>query len=937
MKNFLLIAGVLLAQVALGQRISVKGTVTDTLSAPLPSATVVLLNPKDSTLVNFGATKADGSFELRNVVQGEYIMKVTFVAFRTHTQKISATDPSGIHVGTIRLRPQTTKMTDVEISADRIPVTIKKDTVEFDAMAFKTQQNANVEDLLKRLPGVEVESDGTIKAQGETIRRVMVDGKEFFGNDPKLATRNLPAAAIDKVQLYDRLSDQSQFTGIDDGQREKTINLTLKEEYKNGGFGNMMAGYGTDDRFQAKGNFNKFSKNRQLSLLGMGNNINEQGFSIDDYINFSGGLQQLGGGAGGGRGGAFVGGGGAGGLSAGGIPISSGARGTNGIMSTYAGGINSNNQLNKNTELNGSYFLNHIDHAILRDLERENFLPSGNFLFNQSTNQSTSNTGHRANAVLDHKLDSANSFRWTTNLNYSENTANIFSTSGTRNSEGELQNDGERLTRSESTGLNFTSSLLFRHRFAKKGRTFSSTLDVGLSRNDSEGDLMAENNFYGNDPRTELLQQINDQTSQFTSLGGNFSYTEPLGGRKYLEANYTYRQNLNKVNREVYDMENEEMVFNNQLSNRFNSDYQYHRGGVNFRVNRQNYNFTLGAAMQQTYLVGELLLTDTEIDRSFNNWLPSAQFNYSFTSSKNLRVNYQTSVQEPTVQQLQPIVDNSDPLNIYVGNPELKPAYSHRLTANYNSFNMSSMINFFSAVNVIYSSNVIANGQSIDENFVRTTRPENMDEGLTFSGNANFGFPIRKLNGRVNLSGNLVHSMSQNFLNEEVNTINRNVAGGRIRYDYRLKEFLNLNVGSNLSYTETIYTFQNALNQSFLNETHTAEAILTVKKNYQFTSNFSYMRFQDLNSDFDERIPLFNLTFSRFFLKNNSGELKISANNLLDRNIGVNQRADVNFFERETTNALGRFYMISFTYSLNKHMNPMGGGNMRRSFRMMGM
>jgi hypothetical protein len=286
---------------------------------------------------------------------------------------------------------------------------------------------------------------------------------------------------------------------------------------------------------------------------------------------------------------------------------------------------------------------------------------------------------------------------------------------------------------------------------------------------------------------------------------------------------------------------------------------------------------------------------------------------------------------------LQPIVDNSDPLNIYVGNPELKPAYSHRFTANYNSFNMSKMINFFSAVNVIYSTNVIANGQSIDENFVRTTRPENMDEGLTFSGNANFGFPIRKLNARLNFSGNAVHSMSQNFLNAEVNTINRNVLGGRIRYDYRLKEYLNINLSSNLSYTETTYTFQNALNQSFLNETHSAEAFFTLHKNYQVTTNYSYMRFQDLNSDFDERIPILNLTFSRFFLKNNSGELKISANNLLDRNIGVNQRADVNYFERETTNALGRFYMVSFVYTLNKHLNPMGGGNMRRGFRMMGM
>jgi hypothetical protein len=287
----IIFALLLISQAALAQKISIKGQVLDGDDNPLPSATVILLNPADSSLVNFGASKADGSFELKNVNRGEYMLRVTFVGHKTFSYRVSpAADQAVVDIGIAKMEEAKTELDEVVVQAEKAPVVIKGDTIEFNATSFKTNQNDNVEELLKKLPGVEVENDGTIKAQGEEVKKVTVDGREFFGRDPKLATRNLPADAVEKVQVFDKKSDQAEFTGIDDGQREKTINLELKEEKRNGVFGSLMGGYGTDNRYTGKASLNRFKKGQQLSFIGQGNNINEQGFSIGDYLNYSGGI-----------------------------------------------------------------------------------------------------------------------------------------------------------------------------------------------------------------------------------------------------------------------------------------------------------------------------------------------------------------------------------------------------------------------------------------------------------------------------------------------------------------------------------------------------------------------------------------------------------------------------------------------------------------------
>jgi hypothetical protein len=912
-----------ISSVVCAQKYSLKGQLTDTLRNPLASATILVLSSKDSSLVNFGMTNTTGFFSVRNIPKGEYVFKATYVSFRSYMQKIS-TPPEGfeIDLDTIRMEPVANELEAVEVRAERTPVTIKKDTIEFNAGSFKTKENAVVEDLLKKLPGVEVDNDGTIRAQGEQVRRVTVDGKNFFGNDPKLATKNLPANAVDKVQVFDKKSDQAAFSGIDDGQREKTINLELKEEKRHGFFGSIMGGAGTDHRFQGRTSLNKFSKGRQLSFLGMGNNVNDQGFSMDDYMNFTGGSQQMM--SGGAMRFEFNG------DNQNGVPLNFGNR-ANGIMTNYAGGVNFNNEFSKKTEINGSYFYNYLNHDKDQTSLRQNFLPSGNFTFNQNSRQHNTNSNHRVNVMLDHKLDSLNSVKLTTNISYNDTDSETKSTSENRSPDNKALNASDRLSLSSGTTSSLNSSLLWRHKFRKKGRTVSSNLQLGLSNSDRDGLLQALNHFYQPQDSVSEIMQSNFQSTDYQSYGATFSYTEPLGKRKYLEANYSYRQNLNAVDRKVYDVNNEEPVLNSQLSNQYSSNYQYHRAGMNFRLVRTNFDFTVGSSVQRTDLKGKLNKLNANIDRTFQNVLPVMRFNYDFSNTRHLNFDYETSVQEPTIQQLQPVVDNSDPLNLYIGNPNLRPAYSQSWRVNFTTFDPATFINFFSFVDVVYTRNAIVNAQSLNQQLIRTITPVNVTSSRSINSNTNFGFPIQKIKSRFNLGADYRNQNSITLLNDQENHIIQQTIGATVRYSYRYKEIFNVDLSADIDHQSTRYEF-NQPTQTFINRTYSAESNFSFLKNYQLSSTFEYLMYSNKHTAFSQSIPLLSLSVSRFMLKNKSGELKFSVSNLFNKALGVNQTASLNYLERQTTNSLGRYFMVSFTYALNKQLNPMGfrrGGMMR--------
>jgi hypothetical protein len=907
------------------QKLTIKGMLRDTADRPLEGATVMLLDGKDTSLVSFARSQATGGFEFRNVANAPYFLKATFMGLQPLNQAITSQNTDLLDLGTIRMIPVLKDLKEVVIKGERDPVTIKQDTIEYNAGSFKVQPNAVVEDLLKRLPGVEVGRDGSVKAQGQQVRRVTVDGKEFFGRDPKMATKNLPADAVDKVQVFDRKSDQAQFTGIDDGQREKTINLSLKEEKKKGVFGNATAGLGPDSRYSLKANFNRFTKTRQISFLGMANNINQQGFSIDDYMNFTGAAQKM--------------------MSGGGIrlqfnsdedaaiPLNFGGR-NNGFVTSGGAGLNYNDQLSKKTELQSSYFYNQLDQLIERETNRESFLPSGSFKTQQNTAQNTHNATHRANWTIDHKIDSLNSLKWTNNASYARNNSNTGSSSNSTNANGLLENEGTRQSNSQGNNWRINSELLWRHKFGKKGRTLSTNFTLGLEQSDRDGTLRAVNGFYnaaGQKSRIDTLRQTNTQANDRQSYGLTASYTEPLGKRQFLELNYAINFSQNNVNRQVFDVNGDgrSPKFNAQLSNQFRNDYIYQRGGANFRYNHKMYNFSTGVSVQQSSLQGDLILQNTHIARSFTNLLPNLRFQYNFATSRNLNFTYDTDVQQPSIQQLSPIVDNSDPLNIFTGNPNLRPEYNHRVSLNFFNFNQLNFSNFFAFANLNYTTNKIANAQQVDANLVRTYKPVNVKDDYTLITNLSKGFRIKAIATRVNFSTNLLLNRGITPVNDVDNRTRRLESRNTLRLEYRYKEILDLSTSGTITYNQTEYSLNKALNQSFVNQNYDVEANLKLSKNLNFSSSLDYSIYNFAGSSFNQKVPIWNASISRFLLKNKRGELKLSVVDMLNRNVGINRIAQTNFVQDERIRSLGRYYLLSFTYSLKSLMDGIPTGGMR--------
>jgi hypothetical protein len=911
------------------QTFTIKGKVADPENQGLPSATVLLLNPADSSMVNFASTNLSGGFEIRNVNRAEYLLRVTYIGYATLFELVSPPEGNVLELGELTLQNERVLLREVSISEERIPMRIKNDTIEYDALAFKPLPNEVVEDLLKRMPGIEVQSDGNVLAQGETVRRVLVDGKEFFGRDPKMATQNLPADAVSKVQVFDQRSEQSQFTGIDDGQRERTINLELKEDRKEGLFGNSSLAYGTDERFQGRTNINRFDNKGQLSILAMGNNVNQTGFSIGEYLNFSGGPQSLLGGGGGGMMQVTM----SGGSSS--IPISfDGRPSTNGLMTSWAGGANVNRKIGTQTELTASYFYNQLGHDLNQNLERENFLPTGNFFYEQQSLQDNRNYNHRLNLRFDHKFNEGSNLLLTANTSANKTAATQQSFSQTQNAENFIQNISQQLSDADGQRLNLETSLLWRQRLNKPGRTLTAGINFSTNGNEQDGSLEALNQFFGPNASEQNILQVNSLSTMNRSLGANATYTEPLKNRRFIEANYRITRNYNEVDQQVFDKVDGLEVINELLTNQYNNTYLFQRAGLNIRQVRDNFNITIGTNLQITSLKGNIVTSNQKINKNYEHVLPVVRFNYEFSNFRRFMADYETSVQEPSLLQLQPLIDNRDPLNLYVGNPQLKPSYRHRTTMRYNSFNPLTSRGFFTFVSADYVRNAITNATSVDEFLVRTVTPVNVESNLSLRGNVNFNIGLSKIKSRFNFGTTITHSQSVNVLNNVEQQIANNILGGNARYSFRPNDNFETSLTANINQQLTKYEFS-VLEQAFLNQAYGSETNWTFLKNWRLGLGFRYQIYEGRTADFDRKIPMLDFSLSRSFLKGNAGELKLSGYNLLNQDLGVTTAVDANYIQRQVTNSLGNYFLLSFTYSLNRSLNVLdgshrpGGGGMR--------
>ncbi len=904
--------------------LELSGLVQDENTEALISATVVMLSEKDSTIVSFGLTDSDGKFEIIDLHPQKYILQITYLGYNQYVQDLELNESTNL--GKIALKQQANALEDIEITAEHTPIQIKKDTIEYNAAAFQTQPHEVVEDLLRKLPGVEVEADGTIIAQGEEVQEVLVDGKEFFGNDVKIATKNLPADAIKKVQVFDKRSDMAEFSGIDDGERSKTINLQLKEDHKNGSFGSLTAGYGNHDRYSGRLSLNKFSSRLQASLIGNFNNINEQGFSVDEYISFMGGMGGLFG-----RGGRGTD-----------VPVSDGL--SNGFVVSNAGGLNLNYDLTEKTKLSFNYFLNNIENDLLSEITREYTEDITDFTFD-SSDQQTNSDSHRINVEIESEIDSTSDIKTNGSFTFNNGGLNSFNSSTAFNVTGDQDYINTTSLNSDADNFKWSGRTTYRRKMGKsQNKIFTLGLNLNQSFDDSEGDLEALNSFFqtnttgGTTTIVENLLQNQIQADDQTDYRIQASFVQPMSHNKFLEIFYERRNYDNEFLRDVTDLllnQNDK-----ELSTEYERNYFYDQYGLSYSVNSDKSQLTLEGAVQQSHLNGDIISDSLLIENSVFRFLPSLNWRYEIGQAHNIRTRYSTNVREPSLTQLQPLLDNTDPNNLYQGNPDLIPEYRHSLRLNYMKYDQFSFSSFFAFINSTYTRNKITNRTIRSERGQRTTTPVNVDYDFNVAGTVNYGTPIRKLKTKINLRNRISYSNSILFVsgfedNLPVSnqfTTDRYNGNVRLSMENRKKDIIDWNIGGSWSYNIIKYRGNTDNNQNYFDQNLFADFNYNIKNTFSFKTGID-VQFYSAQSGLDNlTVPIWKASVSTYILKN-KGQIKFSAFDLLNQNLGVSRSNTLNYIENSETLSIGRYFMLSFSYALKGFKKTKGSSGRPMRFR----
>jgi hypothetical protein len=931
-KFYLLFMTVLTGLASFSQKGWVKGILSDTLAKqPVAAATITLLSKKDSSLVSFTMTDKKGTFELSGLANGEYKLLITHVNYHSSTKFFSITDAQKqVDLGIITMRDQSQILNEVTVIAESPPVTLVGDTVQYNAGSFRTPPNSNVEQLLKKLPGVKVEKDGTVKAQGQEVKRVLVDGKEFFGADPKIATRNLPADAIDKVQVYDKSSDQAQLTGFDDGNSEKTINLKLKKDKKKGWFGKATAGGGTDERFEGRFNVNSFKGARQFSAIGMANNTNTEGFSFMDMMNFTGEINRM-------RGGGMMS------IDNADNSMMSGLSGNNNnIRTIWGGGLNYNNIIGNKMDFTSNYFYNHYNPKTQSEVRRHNFLPGSTYFSNQNSFMDNINNTHRLNLGVDIQVDSFFSIKIKPSFGYQKNSTYTHRDYENLTPEAKMLSSGFSDTRSNSEANNFRNDLLLRKKFRQKGRTLSLGMQTSLNGTSDDGTLQSVNDFY--DPNsgftgTDTLNQVNTSESDLKSYNLRLAYTEPVFKKTLLELSLGKSNSRSTSEKITYDYNMKTSKFdslNRSLTNSFSNEYGYNSAGARWLMQLKKATLIAGVNWQQAELEGKIISgkSDSVISKSFNNFLPNARLQYHFAKYTTLTLTYTGATNQPSMSQLQPVPDISDPLNIKQGNPDLKQEYSHVVQLNYMAVNPFKNKDLFAFITVRKTLNKIVNYDTIDSVGRRNTRPVNFDGVYDVNGDINFGLPVRFLRGSINFGLNGEYDKGAQFINGEQNDIQTVSLGPNVRLDMSPGEKFDVSLTAAYDINRSRYSIQSANNTEYFTQTYGADINWQLPKQVFFSMEFNYIKNSNRAQNFNNSLPLWNASVSKLFLRYNRGELKLTAFDLLNQNVGISRTSNSNYIEDTKVVTLQRYLLLTFTYSLTK-MGLSSGGRFGHGLRVM--
>lgn len=936
MKNFAFLFAAMLCSLAALSQNSLRGRISDSSSkAPLAGATIQLKNSNASR--NAVSTRA-GDFSITDIPNGSYKLTISFIGY-TDIEKTLTFDGKPVDLGNIRLNKGSDNLEEVVVKATPPPAQQKGDTVQFNASQFKVNADANIEDLVKKMPGIQIDN-GRVKAQGEQVKKVTIDGREFFGDDASAALRNLPADVVDKIQVFDRLSDQAQLTGVDDGNGYKAINVVTRADRRNGQFGRVYAGYGTDDRYQAGGSVNFFKKNRRISLVGLFNNINQQNFSGSDILGLTG--------AGSGRGGGGAGRGGPGGPGGFGGGNNFTVANSSGITTTNSLGVNYSDLWGKKFNVTGSYFFNNgiNDNNTTSNRELLNTGDSSTFYKETGFNRNKS-TNHRVNMRMEYNIDSNNTLIITPSFNL-QHTDNASKTVGAMNGQsGTPISTTDNRNYTVGDGISFNNAVMFRHGFAKRGRSLVLGLTTGINNRESTQDVTAISSFFKVQTEYDsLLQQQRSNTKSY-NLSGNISYTEPVGKKGLLQFSYNPSYTHSDADQKTYRFDgntDKYSILDTSLSNVFDNRVTTQRGGITYRMGDRDKNINIGFDLQNATLnSNQTYPQQGTIRRSFFNILPNAMLRFNFTTRSSIRMFYRAGTNNPSVNQLQNVINNNNTLFLTTGNPDLGQSVSNRLGGRFTYTNSqkgnSFFINFFGTQTDGFITNATyrATQDSVLTPSVTLYKGAQLSKPINLNGywNTNtlltYLFPLKFMKSNLTINGGLAYLRTPGMINNVQNISNSYTYSGGLGLTSNISEYVDFNLNYNSSYNNVTNKVQQSLNNHYFSQVIGMGVNLASKNGWIFQTDVNNQLYRGLTASYNQNYWLWNMAVGKKFLKEQKGDLRLSVFDLLKQNRSITRTVSADYIEDLQTQVLTQYFMLTFTYRI-KNFGKAPAQNQERNF-----
>ncbi|MCD8262395.1 MAG: outer membrane beta-barrel protein [Bacteroides sp.] len=904
------------------QNITVKGQVIEADDkSPVEQATVQLFSLPDTTYTTGAATLQQGRFTLNNVKPGDYLLRISFIGYNNADKVLKvARSPQTVDVGTVALYSDAILLESAVIVAEAPPVTIKEDTTVYNASAYRVAEGAMLEELVKRLPGAEIDEDGNITINGKEVKKIMVDGKEFFSDDPKVSLKNLPAEMVENVKSYDRKSDMARITGIEDGEEEAVLDLTVKKDMKQGCVGNIFAGYGSEDRYEIGGNMNRFKDDASFSVIGSLNNTNNKGFS---EFGDSGGGQGMGGGT-----------------------------AEHGITKSKSIGLNFAKDTEK-LQYGGNVQYGHSDNDARRKSSTETFLQDQSSFENSMNTSRRRRDDLRADLRFEWRPDSMTTIIFRPSANYGHTKSDSYSESETLNDSKQPVNSAVNDRYGTSDNYSVNGRLQIFRRFNKPGRNVSLGVNFGISESESETHSWSETMFFNYDDLGVLeeekdslstIERRTDQNRNSRNYRLSGSYTEPVFAKHYLQLRYEFSHQYSLSKSLVYDQDTllagiTPDGFAENLSNKVENYYNTHTVNLSLRGVYPKMMYNAGVGMTPQSSRSETTIGPNSgkpsLTQNVINVAPSAMFRYSFTKQHVLMFRYNGRSNAPSVENLQEIIDNTDPLNLQYGNPDLKPSFDHQFSLNYRKFVPESMrsynLNLFynntlnSIANKLVYNNetggresykVNINGNWSTKGFFSFNTPFK-NKKFTFSSNTNVAFSDAVSYTSVTNDRNQDESGEQDRNAESILSTTHNFrAGEKVTGSYR-SDLFDLSLNASVNYNLARNSKQKNSNRETFDYVLGGSTNINLPWRLYFSSDVDYRIKSGYSGDFVNNEVIWNTQLSKNLLKNNRAMIRIKYYDILKQRSNLTRSISETRISDTEYDTLGSYFMVHFVYRIN--------------------